>query len=84
MTEQELRDLTSKDLVRIVTNDKKFHLVSTDNRFCSPTTAPTVMLGHVACWCMTEAKWISVNPLNVFAFEALGHTADETTDVVPG
>lgn len=86
MTEQELRDLASGDLVRLVMQDKQFHLVTIDHRFCSPSTAPTVMSGHVACWCMTEIKWISINPAKVFAFEALGHTVERTVvigDSVP-
>ena len=81
MTEQELRDLASIDLVRLVMNNKQFHLVTIDHRFCSPTNAPTVLVGHVACWCLTEAKWISIDPTSVFAFEALGHTAENTVTV---
>ena len=76
MTETELRDLASIDLVRLVMKNKNFHLVTLDHRFCNPGAAPVAMIGHVACWCLTEAKWIKIDPAAVFAFETLGHTAE--------
>ena len=78
MTEQELRDLVANDIVRIVTVDKKFYLVSTHPSLCTYDVERAVMLGHVRCWCLESARWINIDPTRVYAHKALNHTMPET------
>ena len=77
MTEQELRDLVANDLVRIVTVDKQFYLVTTHPLLCTYDAERAVMLGHVRCWCLESARWISIDPTRVYAHQALNHTMPE-------
>lgn len=74
MTEQELRHLVSTDIVRIVTVDKQFHLLTTHPLLCTYDSERAVMLGHVRCWCLESARWISIDPTRVYAHQALNHT----------
>jgi hypothetical protein len=74
MTEQELRDLVSTDLVRIVTVDKEFYLITTHPTLCSYDTERATATGHVRCWCVETARWLSINPRKIYAHKALNHT----------
>lgn len=71
MTESQLITLADADLVRLVMHNKTFHLVTRCVRFCSPQQAGAAMIGHVRVWCLTNAKWITIDPQLVFAHEAL-------------
>lgn len=77
MTEQEFRNLIANDLVRIVTTDRKFHLVTTHASMCSHDAEQGVMIGWVRCWCVVKARWLSIDPAAVYAHEALNHFANE-------
>lgn len=75
MTEQELVSMIDQGIVRIATREARFHLITRDPRFCSIEQAGAAMLGHVRCWCCTEAKWITVDPQAIVAHEALNSNA---------
>ena len=74
MTEQELRDLVSNDLVRIVTVDRRFYLITAHPSLCTYDSERAVMLGHVRCYCLETAQWLSIDPTRVYAHQALNHT----------
>ena len=78
MTEQELRDLVANDLVRIVTTDREFFLITTHPSLCSYDTERRVATGHVRCWCLETARWLSIDPSKIYAHKALNHTMPET------
>ena len=77
MTEQELRQLVANDLVRIVTTSKEFLLVTTHPSLCSYDVERATMMGHVRCWCVETARWLSVDPAKIYAHKALNHTMPE-------
>jgi hypothetical protein len=74
MTEQELRDLVANDLVRIVTTDREFFLITTHPSLCTYDTERAVATGHVRCWCLETARWLSIDARNIFAYQALNHS----------
>ena len=77
MTEQEFRDLIDNDLVRIVTTDKQFHIVTTHPSMCQYDVEKGTLIGHVRCWCVSKARWLSIDPAKVFAYESLDHFKSE-------
>ena len=77
MTEQELRDLVSTDIVRIVTVNKAFHLITTHPSLCTYDTERATMKGHVRCWCVETACWLSIDPAKIYAHKALNHPMPE-------
>lgn len=77
MTEQELRDLVSNDVVRIVTTGKEFLLITTHASLCQYDTTRATMAGHVRCWCLETARWLSIDPAKIYAHKALNHTMPE-------
>ena len=81
MTEQELRHLVSTDIVRFVNINKEFFLVTAHPSLCTYDAERAVMMGHVRCYCLKTAQWLSVDPSRIYAHEALNHTMPET--VVP-
>ena len=73
MTEQELLNLIADDLVRIVTNDKQFHLITTHPSMCMYDVEKPTLIGHVRCWCVSKARWLSIDPATIYAWETLNH-----------
>jgi len=73
MTEQELRDLVANDIVRIVTTNKEFFLITAHPSMCTYDAERATMRGHVRCWCVETARWISVDPAKIYAHKALNH-----------
>ena len=78
MTEQELRHLVSTDIVRFVTVNKEFFLVTAHPSMCSYDVGRATMMGHVRCYCLETAQWLSVDPTRIYAHKALNHAMPET------
>lgn len=71
MTESQLLALVTQHLVRVVLQDRTFHVITTNSQFCSPQQATAVAIGHVRCWCLVTCKWIVIDPAAVFAHELI-------------
>jgi hypothetical protein len=87
MTEQEFNDLFASDIVRIVTTDRKFHLVTTHSSLCSHDVERNlglgVPLGWLRCFYLDQGQWHSIDPETVYAWEALNHIMPHVLDSEP-
>jgi hypothetical protein len=84
MNEQEFRDAIAVDLVRIVTTDRKFHLVTTLATMCShDVQGQGVPLGWLRCFDLSQGQWHSIDPETVYAWEALNHIMPHVLDSEP-
>jgi hypothetical protein len=78
MTEQEFRDMIAVDLVRIVTTDRQFHVVTTHPNMCGYDVEVNlghvgVAIGWVRCWDLSRGEWHSIDPSAIYAWERLNH-----------
>lgn len=83
MTEQQLITLTAHDILRVVMHNRSFHLITRHAQLCSLSQAGPAPLGHVRCWCLTDARWITIVPDHIFAYQTVNSVTAPAPDSVP-
>lgn len=66
MTEQELVELLTTDIVDIATPGR-IQSVTLHPDLCRLDLRPQTFIGSVMCWSSTDGSWVSVDPAKVVA-----------------
>lgn len=66
MTEQELRDLLSGDIVQVAVPGD-IHLLTLHPQLCTLESQPKTYIGWVSAWSANSGQWIAVDPNTVVA-----------------
>lgn len=66
MTEQELTNLLTKDIVQVAVPGD-IYLVTLHPALCFLEGKPQTFIGHVAAWSTNMGQWISIDPKTVVA-----------------
>ena len=69
MTEQQLRDLLSGDIVQVAVPGH-IHLLTLHPQLCTLENQPKTYIGWVSAWSTNSGQWIAIDPNTVVAVRA--------------